>query len=122
DAIRYAEAHLFGAPPNDVSDVGDGSLRRALGVAPPVWVELLGAYGRVGDLDQSAKMLARLEDVCAGRDDAALWVHRARVMFLALAGRIDAVRALVAPRQARHMSNAARTYWLAVAHDHHGDQ
>jgi membrane associated rhomboid family serine protease/tetratricopeptide (TPR) repeat protein len=119
DAIRYAEAHLFGAPPNDSSD---SSLRRALGVSPPVWVELLGAYGRVGDLDQAAKMLARLEDVCAGRDDAAVWVHRARVMFLALAGRIDAVRALVAPRQARHMSTAARTYWLAVAHDHRGDQ
>ena len=119
DAIQYAETHLFESPP---PDEGDGSLRRALGVAPPVWVELLGAYGRIGDLEQSAKMLARLEDVCAGRDDAALWIHRARVMFLALAGRIDAVRALVAPRQARHMTAAARTYWIAVAHDHGGDR
>ena len=119
DAIQYAETHLFESPP---PDDGDGSLRRALGVAPPVWVELLGAYGRIGDLEQSAKMLARLEDVCAGRDDAALWIHRARVMFLALAGRIDAVRALVAPRQARHMTAAARTYWIAVAHDHRGDR
>jgi membrane associated rhomboid family serine protease/tetratricopeptide (TPR) repeat protein len=119
DAIQYAETHLFESPP---PDDGDGSLRRALGVAPPVWVELLGAYGRIGDLEQSAKMLARLEDVCAGRDDAALWIHRGRVMFLALAGRIDAVRALVAPRQARHMTAAARTYWIAVAHDHRGDR
>jgi membrane associated rhomboid family serine protease len=121
DAIAYAEAHLFGArPPADGNT--DGSLRRALGVSPPVWVELLGAYGRIGDLDQAARMMARLEDVCAGRDDAALWIHRARLMFLALAGRIDAVRALLAPPRARHMSAAARTYWMAVAHDHRGDR
>ena len=119
DAIAHAEAHLFGAPlPPD----GDGSLREALGVAPPVWVELLGAYGRTGDLDQAARMMARLEDVCAGRDDGALWIHRARLMFLALAGRIEAVRTLIAPRRARHMSAAARTYWMAVAHDHRGDR
>lgn len=119
DAIAHAEAHLFGGPPP--AD-GDGSLRRELGIAPPVWVELLGAYGRIGDLERAARMVARLEDVCAGRDDASLWIHRARVMFLALAGRIDAVRALVAPRQARHMSLAARSYWMAVAHEHHGDR
>jgi rhomboid protease GluP len=119
DAIAHAEAHLFGAPrPTD----GDGSLRRELGIAPPVWVELLGAYGRIGDLEQAARMIARLEDVCAGRDDASLWIHRARVMFLALAGRIDAVRALVARRQARHMSVAARSYWMAVAHERRGDR
>jgi rhomboid protease GluP len=119
DAVQYAESHLFGSA---ALDDGDGSLRRALGVAPPVWVELLGAYGRIGDLEQSAKMLARLEDVCAGRDDAALWIHRARVMFLALAGRIEAVRALLAPRQARHMTRATRAYWLGVAHEHGGDR
>jgi rhomboid protease GluP len=143
DAIAHAEANLFGARPlpegpegpegHDGPEghggpggpgkrSGDASLRGALGIAPPVWVELLGAYGRVGDLDQAARMLARLEDVCAGRDDAALWIHRARLVFLAFAGRIDAVRALVAPRQARHMSASARTYWMAVAHDHHGDR
>jgi membrane associated rhomboid family serine protease len=67
-------------------------------------------------------MLARLEDVCAGRDDAAIWIHRARVMFLALAGRTSSVKVLVAPRRARHMSAAARTYWVAVAHEHEGDR
>jgi rhomboid protease GluP len=119
DAIAYAEANLFGAaPPRE----GPGSLRGALGLAPPIWVDLLAAYGRVGDLDQAARMLARLEDVCAGREDAALWQHRGRMMFLALAGRTEAVRVLVAPQRARHMSTAARTYWLAVAHEHHGDR
>jgi rhomboid protease GluP len=121
DAIAHAEAHLFGAPPPQDGD-GEGSLRHALGFAPPVWVELLGAYGRNGDLEQAARMVARLEDVCAGRDDAALWIHRARVVFLALTGRIDAVRTLVSRRRAGHMSAGARTYWIAVAHEHRGDR
>ena len=119
EAIAHAESHLFGAPPPRDSE---GSLRRELGVAPPVWVELLGAYGRVGDLSRAARMLTQLEDACAGRADATVWIHRARVMFLALAGRTDAVRALVAPRQARHMSTAARNYWIAVAHEHRGER
>jgi len=138
DAIAHAEAHLFGAtgapaadastPTTDRADAPavpaskPGSLRQALGVAPPVWVELLGAYGRTGNLDQAARMLARLEDVCADREDAAIWIHRARLMFLALAGRPAAVRQLLAPGYARHMTVAARTYWVAVAHEHHGDR
>ena len=147
DAISHAETHLFGAVPAvepiDVPEAapdttpeapagGDaattpaaapaGSLRQMLGVAPPVWVELLGAYGRTGDMDRAARMLARLEDVCEGRDDAAMWIHRARVMFLALAGRTTSVKALVEPRRSRHMSPAARTYWVAVAHEHEGNR
>ncbi|HEY1816386.1 MAG TPA: rhomboid family intramembrane serine protease [Kofleriaceae bacterium] len=125
DAIAHAEAHLFGADVRLGELTAPASpavaLRRALGVAPPVWVELLGAYGYKGDLEQAARMLARLEDVCAGRDDAAIWVHRGRMMFLALAGRVAAVEALVAPRAARHMSRSARTYWYAVALERHGD-
>ncbi|HEX4421985.1 MAG TPA: rhomboid family intramembrane serine protease [Kofleriaceae bacterium] len=119
DAIAHAEAHLFAAP---ATHNVEGSLRQALGFAPPVWVELLGAYGRVGDLEHAARMLAKLEDVCAGRDDAALWIHRSRVMFLALAGRLDAVRALVVARRSRHMTRAARAYWVAVALEHRGDR
>lgn len=121
DAIAHAEAHLFGAPPATGGDDMPGSLRRALGIAVPVWVDLLGAYGRTGDLDRAAGMLAQLEDVCAGRDEAAPWLHRGRLMFLALAGRPDAVRALVAPSAARHMSRAARGYWLGIAHERRGD-
>ncbi|MBA3458278.1 MAG: rhomboid family intramembrane serine protease [Deltaproteobacteria bacterium] len=127
DAITHAEANLFGAipaprPVTEGEDVPPTSLRRALGIAAPVWVELLGAYGRTGDLDRAARMLAKLEDVCEGREDAAVWIHRARLMFLALAGRTAAVEQLVEPRQARHMSVAARTYWLAVAHEQRGDR
>ncbi|MBV8758727.1 MAG: rhomboid family intramembrane serine protease [Deltaproteobacteria bacterium] len=120
DAIAHAEAHLFGAmAPHEAGP--HVALRRALGVAPPVWVELLGAYGYQGNLDQAARMLARLEEVCEGREDAGLWLHRGRMMFLALAGQPDAVRPLVEPRRSRHMTSAARTYWVAVAHERHGD-
>ncbi len=133
DAIAHAEAHLFGARGEELEDRARADaqdepraapmpLRRALGVAPPVWVELLGAYGRTGDLDKAATMLVRLEDACDGREDAGMWIHRARLMFLALAGRPAAVRSLVEPRRARHMSPAARTYWVAVAHEHQGDR
>lgn len=121
DAIAHAETHLLDKPVAAPAD-HPASLRHQLGIAPPVWVELLGAYARTGNLDEAARMLARLEDVCGERPDAALWVHRARLMFLALAGRPAAVQQLVHPRQARHMSVAARTYWVAVAHEHHGDR
>ncbi|CAN5346038.1 hypothetical protein BH11MYX1_BH11MYX1_23180 [soil metagenome] len=123
EAITYAEQHLFTLPTPTVA--GDAphppALRRALGIAPPVWVELLGAYGYKGNLDQAARMLARLEDVCAGRDDAAIWMHRGRMVFLALAGRVAAVEQLTAKRTSRHMSPGARAYWLAVAHERKGD-
>jgi membrane associated rhomboid family serine protease len=121
EAIAHAETHMFGAiPPASEAQPGV-ALRRVLGLAPPVWVELLGAYGYKGDLDQAARMLARLEDVCAGRPDAGIWVHRGRLIFLALAGRVGAVQSLVEPKRSRHMKPAARTYWIAVAHERQGE-
>jgi rhomboid protease GluP len=123
EAIAYAEEHLFGAIPSGPTGEPSSShvaLRRALGLAPPVFVELLGAYGYKGDLDQAARMLARLEEVCAGRPDAGIWLHRGRLMFLALAGRVDAVNAMVEPRRSRHMKPSARQYWVAVAHERQG--
>ncbi len=128
DAIAYAESHLIPAierpaPGDDEPpDTPQVSLRDVLGIAPPVWIELLGAYGRTGDLDQAARMMQRLEDACRGRDESSMWLHRGRMMFLALAGRPDSVRLLVDRKRARHMSAAARTYWVAVALQHHGDR
>lgn len=124
DAIAYAREHGL------ISEVElethrDGAqlpLRDALGIAPPVWVELLGAYARTGDLDRAAHMMARLEAVCMGRPDSAIWIHRARMMFLALAGRPASVKTLVGGKRARHMSPAARTYWMAVALEHGGER
>ncbi len=119
DAIAHAESRLFDGPPPDPKLA---SLREAIGLAPPVFVELLGAYGRIGNLDRAATMLEQLERACTDREDSAVWVHRARMMFLALAGRPLAVEALVARDKARHMSDAARAYWVAVAYEHTGDR
>jgi membrane associated rhomboid family serine protease len=122
EAIAHGEAHLRSTAPRSVEAADTRpSLRHALGVPVPLWVKLLGAYGYVGDLDQAARMLARLEQVCSGRDDASIWVYRARVMFLALAGRIRAVEALVAQPASKHMSRSTRAYWIAVAHERNGD-
>ncbi|HEX5060827.1 MAG TPA: rhomboid family intramembrane serine protease [Kofleriaceae bacterium] len=122
EAIAHAEEHLFGAlPPVSETPGSHVALRRVLGIAPPVWVELLGAYGYKGDLDQAALMLARLEEVCAGRPDAGIWLHRGRLIFLALAGRVGAVQTLVEPKRSRHMKAAARQYWIAVAHERMGE-
>ncbi|MEO8841886.1 MAG: rhomboid family intramembrane serine protease [Kofleriaceae bacterium] len=126
DAIAHAEKNLFNVELSGRSELERNmhpglALRRALGIAPPVWVELLGAYGYKGDLEQAARMLARLEEVCAGRAEAGIWVHRGRMIFLAHAGRVAAVEALVDPRKSRHMSRGARAYWIAVAHERKGD-
>lgn len=123
EALAHAEEHLFGAvpPPSEGPAPGPIAIRRVLGIAPHVWVELLGAYGYKGDLDHAARMLVRLEDVCAGRPDATIWLHRGRLIFLALSGRVAAVKNLVEPRRSRHMKAAARTYWLAVALERSGD-
>lgn len=111
DAIAHAEAELLVGP-----------LPAPLPTSAPVWVELIGAYARTGDLARAAAMLATLEDACADRTDTAAWQHRGRLLLLALAGRVPAVDALLAPRQAAHMSRAAREFWRAVAHDHAGDR
>lgn len=115
DAIAHAEKNLFGAQPGDPQ-----SLRGVLGVAPPVWIELLGAFGRTGQLDRAAEMMAQLEDACADRPDTSYLLHRGRMVFLALAGRADLVEAMVG--KSRHLTRSARAYWIAVAHEHAGEQ
>ena len=123
DAIAHAETHLMPRMSDADLDPKSPSLRdRALGLAPPVWVELMGAYGRVGNLDRAARMLGQLEKACADRPDSGVWIHRARMMYLALAGRPAAVQQLVARDRSRHMSDAARSYWVAVAHERRGDR
>jgi len=122
DAISHAESNLIPSIRTPPEVTPEMSLREALGIAPPVWVELLAAYGRIGDLDQAARMMQRLEDACRGRDESAMWLHRGRMIFLALAGRPEAVRQLVERKRTPHLSVTTRTYWLAVALQHHGDR
>jgi membrane associated rhomboid family serine protease len=95
--------------------------RAALGMSPPLWVEVLGAVAREGDLDRAAAMLQQLEQVCGERDDA-YWIrHRGRLVFLAFAGRTAGVDRLIAPDVAAHMTRSARSYWRGIAAAHAGD-
>ncbi len=127
DGIAHAAAHLWPAVPAprlapvEVGIATPIAMRQMLGLAPPVWVELLGAYARTGELERAAGMLVRLEDASAGRPDAGIWLHRARLLFLAHAGRVAAVAQLTAGRRARHLGAAAASYWQGVAYERHGD-
>ncbi|MCE9574824.1 MAG: hypothetical protein K8W52_16865, partial [Deltaproteobacteria bacterium] len=58
-AIARAQAHDPAAPvPTTPGDVA-----HALGMSPPVWIELCAAYGRVGRLDHAAALAAVFERV-----------------------------------------------------------
>jgi rhomboid protease GluP len=127
DAIDHVDRHLA-RPPQPAAPASDGeprdawaAARAALGMSPPLWVELLGAVAREGDLDRAAVMLRDLEAACGDREDAYWIVHRGRLVFLAFAGRTAAVDRLVGPELARHMSRSARSYWRGIAAAHAGD-
>jgi membrane associated rhomboid family serine protease len=108
------------APPPPPQDAWTAA-RAALGMSPPLWVEVLGAVAREGDLERAAAMLQQLEQVCGERDDA-YWIrHRGRLVFLAFAGRTAAVDRLIAPDVAAHMTRSARSYWRGIAAAHAGD-
>jgi hypothetical protein len=113
DAIAYAEAHPVRAPPRE-----GPSRCAALGLAAPIWSTC--SRVRPDRRSDQAAHAGAAEDVCTGREDAALWQHRGRMMFWRSRG--GSRRCACWPRSARHMSTAARTYWLAVAHEHHGDR
>jgi rhomboid protease GluP len=128
DAIDHVDRHLTRPeqpppPPTPEADARDAwaTARAALGMSPPLWVELLGAVAREGDLDRAAVMLRDLEAACGDREDAYWIVHRGRLVFLAFAGRTAAVDRLVGPELARHMSRSARSYWRGIAAAHAGD-
>src|SRR5207237_5019407 len=63
EAITHAEATLFPTTPDlDPAPVPDApsaksptDVARALGMSPPVWVELTAAYRRLGRLDRAAE-------------------------------------------------------------------
>lgn len=120
-AITHAESTLLRA--RDAG--GDPALERNLlihSISAPLWVELIGAYGRVGELSRAASMLSAFEISVGEEPRAAPLLHRARLVFLALCGQVAAVRALAAPAQSPHMTKAARRYWIGVAADRAGDR
>jgi rhomboid protease GluP len=126
EAIDHADRNLTRPAPHPAGPMREpqdawSTARTALGMSPPLWVEVLGAVAREGDLDRAATMLRELEAACGGRDDAFWIVHRGRLVFLAFAGRTAAVDRLVGPELARHMTRSARSYWRGIAAAQAGD-
>ncbi len=131
EAIAHAEATILRSPSASYStSTSSASSSEPLhdpnqlvrAVSAPLWVELIGAYGRVGNLERAAAMLEAFETGVADETRAAPLLHRARLVFLAMCGQIAAVRALAAPACSPHMTRAARRYWIGVAADRAGDK
>jgi membrane associated rhomboid family serine protease len=119
DAIDHVERTLLVTPP----PAGDPDHRMAgLPMSAGLYAELVGAYGRVGDLDRAAAIADDLDRRAAGAPELVFLLHRVRLVLLAYAGEVAAVERLVAPVAAAHMTLAARTYWRAVARERAGDR
>ncbi|MBI4512417.1 MAG: rhomboid family intramembrane serine protease [Deltaproteobacteria bacterium] len=87
-------------------------------------VELVRAYGELGDFDGAARVLGRLEEsLGTSEPPVLLLLYRARLSFLAPLGRVAEVEAMLSPPGAMgDMSAAARSYWIGVAKLSRGDR
>jgi membrane associated rhomboid family serine protease len=119
DAVAHAERTLTPRAP-----AGPGRLELIageLGVSPPVFVELVAARLRVGDLDGGAAAAERFAAAAAGTPELGLLLYRLHLVVLAHVGRVDAVDRMLEPRNASYVTPAARRYWAGVARHAAGD-
>jgi len=121
-AAAAAEVPPAEAPPAEAAARGAGDVARELGMSPPVWVELCAAYGRLGQIDRAAEMAARFERAAAGAPGMTWLIHRAHLVFLAAAGRADAVARLLERGAAAYVRPASRLYWSGLAAERAGDR
>jgi membrane associated rhomboid family serine protease len=98
----------------------DGPL---LPLSPQLAVEMVRAYCERGELLKAAALVERLEGTPS--IDEPIWnllIHRARLVFLAFAGRTSAVDAIVGSSgPLGTMPEAARCYWSGMARLKAGD-
>ena len=87
-------------------------------------VEMVRAYGEVGDLERAATMVEKIEQSPVATEPMlATLLYRARLMFLAFVGRTGAVEAIVAPRgPLSSMPASARSFWSGIARLRAGDR
>ncbi|MEZ4358792.1 MAG: rhomboid family intramembrane serine protease [Kofleriaceae bacterium] len=85
-------------------------------------VELIGAYGFLDRLEWAGLLLEQLE--LEGQEEARMApvLFRARLMFLALCGRVEAVRQLLRAARRHQLPRWTVHYWLGVAADRAGDR
>ena len=125
DALGWADRTLLAAavPQGDEppADARVEAAARALGVSPSVFIELVTARLRVGDLDGAADLADRFDAVAVGVPELLLLVFRLHLVFLAHVGRVAEVDRLLDPRLASYVTPAARRYWAGVARKSAGD-
>lgn len=109
DAIEHYESSFDGGP------------ERA---SAQVLVEMIRAYGEVGDLESAAALVEHLESSpLANEPMLGFLLNRSRLMFLAFVGRTGAVETIVAPNgPLAGMPAAARSFWAGVARLRAGDR
>lgn len=88
-----------------------------------VMVETVRAYGELGEMEKAADLLERIERSPLAREPMmAFLLARARMVFLAFAGRPAAVEAILAPPGVLAvLPRSAQSYWIGVARMHAGD-
>ncbi|HWM88547.1 MAG TPA: rhomboid family intramembrane serine protease [Kofleriaceae bacterium] len=98
----------------------DGPL---LPLSPQLAVEMVRAYCERGELLKAAALVERLEGTPSIEEPIwSLLIHRARLVFLAFAGRTGAVEAIVGPSgPLGAMPESARCYWTGMARLMAGD-
>ena len=127
EALGWADRTLLSAPvaaepaPDDGERLRVEAAARALGVSPSVYIELVTARLRVGDLEGAAELADRFDTVAAGVPEMLLLVFRLHLVFLAHVGRVAEVDRLLDPALASHVTPAARRYWAAIARKSAGD-
>jgi membrane associated rhomboid family serine protease len=96
----------------------------ATGASPQLEVEMVRAYCEVGQRARAAELALRLVDSPLAEEPAFHGLlTRARLVFLAFAGRPDAVEAMIAERGALGATpEVARRYWIGLARLHAGDR
>jgi membrane associated rhomboid family serine protease len=100
--------------------LGGGALPTSL----QLLVEMIRAYGEEGQHDKAADLIDRLEHAPQAHEPALSFLFsRARLLFLSLVGRAEAVTALVARTgPLAQLSPAARAYWVGTARLQAGDR
>jgi rhomboid protease GluP len=92
-------------------------------ISAHVLVEMVRAYGELGALARAAALMARIEESSLP-DEPMLRpvIARARMVFLAFAGRVESVAAMLAPAgPLGAMPPSARAFWLGIARRQAGD-
>lgn len=92
-------------------------------VSPQLAVEMVRAYAEAGDVVAAAGLVTRIEALPVAEEPAlGFLLYRARLVFLAYAGRVAAVDAIVAARgPLGALPPAVRAFWSGMARLRAGD-